>query len=373
MAKKVLITGGAGFIGSHLADLLIEKNYKVKAFDNLEPQVHDSGQKRPKYLNKEVELVRGDVRNRNQLKKAIKKAEILVHYAARVGVGQSMYQIRNYVETNTLGTATLLDILAHEKHRVEKLIVASSMSIYGEGTYQCKTCGPAYPSLRSNKQLQQKDYEMKCPKCQKKVKPRPTSEDKPLAPQSIYAISKRTQEEMCFLIGKTYKIPTVALRYFNIYGPRQSLSNPYTGVCAIFSSRLKNNQAPLVYEDGKQTRDFIDVRDIVQATLLVLEKPEANYQVFNVGTGKPTSILKIAQVLAKVYHQPIKPKIANKYRAGDIRHCFADIKKIRKLGFRPKISFEEGMKNLVEWAEGMEAQDKFKICDRELKERKLLI
>jgi len=276
------------------------------------------------------------------------------------------------VETNTLGTANLLDILANEKHKIEKLVIASSMSIYGEGTYKCEDCGIVFPSLRTDEQLLQKDWEMKCPRCHRAVKPIPTSEDKPLHPTSIYAISKRDQEEMCLAIGKAYQIPTVALRYFNIYGPRQSLSNPYTGVCAIFSSRIKSNQPPLIYEDGLQTRDFINIKDIVQATLLVMEKSEADYQVFNVGTGKPTSVLDIARVLTQLYGKEIKPQIANKYRSGDIRHCYADILKIRKLGFIPQISLEKGLRELVEWSRHVESKDKFKVVERELRKKGLI-
>lgn len=369
---KILITGGAGFVGSHLVDALVERRYRVKILDNLEPQVHGRKQKPPEYLNKDAEFLRGDVRNREYLKKAIDGVEIIFHFAARVGVGQSMYQIQKYMETNTLGTANLLDILASEKHKVERLIVASSMSIYGEGVYRCRDCGVVFPILRKDEQLLKKDWEMRCTHCHRIVKPIPTSEDKPLHPTSIYAISKRDQEEMCLTIGRAYHIPTVALRYFNIYGPRQSLSNPYTGVCAIFSSRIKNNQPPLIYEDGLQTRDFINIRDIIQATLLVMEKSEADYQIFNVGTGKPTSVLNIAQVLTRLYNKEIKPQIANKYRSGDIRHCYADISKIKKLGFVPRISLEVGMRKLVEWGRHMESEDKFKIVERELKEKGLV-
>lgn len=372
MAEKVLVTGGAGFVGSHLVDALIEKGYEVKVFDNLEAQVHGINQKVPQYLNRETDFIRGDVRNKEQLKRALPGIGAIVHYAAAVGVGQSMYQIRKYVETNTMGTANLLDILANEKHEIEKVIVASSMSIYGEGAYKCEDCGTVFPSLRRDEQLLEKDWEMRCPHCRQVVKPIHTSEDKPLHPRSIYAISKRDQEEMCLVIGRAYQIPTVALRYFNIYGPRQSLSNPYTGVCAICSSRIKNNQPPLIYEDGLQTRDFIDVRDIIQATLLVLVKPEADFQVFNVGTGKPTSVLDIARILAKLYGKEISPQIVNKYRSGDIRHCYADISKIKKLGFVPQISLEEGMKNLVEWGRQAGGEDKFEIVERELKEKQLL-
>lgn len=372
MAKRMLVTGGAGFVGSHLVDALIKKGCDVKVFDNLEPQVHGEEQKIPHYLSKEAEFIKGDVRNREQLRKALQDVEVIFHFAATVGVGQSMYQIQKYMETNTLGTANLLDILANEKHKVEKLIVASSMSIYGEGTYKCEDCGIVFPSLRTDEQLLQKNWEMKCPHCRQVVKPILTSEDKPLHPTSIYAISKRDQEEMCLTIGRAYQIPTVALRYFNIYGPRQSLSNPYTGVCAIFSSRIKNNQSPLIYEDGLQARDFVNIKDVVQATLLVMEKSEADYQVFNIGTGKPTSVLDIAWILTQLYGKEIKPQIENKYRSGDIRHCYPAISKIKSLGFVPQVGLKEGMKELVKWNKKVEARDRVKLANRELGRRRLI-
>jgi dTDP-L-rhamnose 4-epimerase len=365
---KILVTGGAGFVGSHLVDELAKK-HEVIIYDNLEPQVHKNV---PEYLNNGAELIKEDIRDRAKLKNAISDSEIIFHEAAMVGVGQSMYQIEKYMDVNTMGTAKLLDILASEEHNVKKLIVASSMSIYGEGKYECSECGILYPPLRTNEQLKKREWEMKCPSCGRMVKPVPTDENKPLQPTSIYAISKKDQEEMCLSIGKAYGIPTVALRYFNIYGPRQALSNPYTGVCAIFSSRIKNNNPPLIFEDGLQTRDFISVHDIVRANLLVMKKSKADYEMFNVGTGKPVSILDIARTLSKLYGKALKPDIVNKYRSGDIRHCYADISKISKLGFKPTISFEDGMRELVEWGITQEAEDKSDIAYQELKERGLV-
>lgn len=365
---KILVTGGAGFVGSHLVDELTKK-HEVIIYDNLEPQVHKSI---PDYLNSGAGFVREDIRNRAKLKDAMADCEVVFHQAAMVGVGQSMYQVEKYMEVNTMGTAKLLDILANEEHDVKKLVVASSMSIYGEGKYECFECGVIYPPLRSNEQLKKREWEMKCPSCGREVKPVPTDENKPLQPTSIYAISKKDQEEMCLAVGRAYGIPTVALRYFNIYGPRQALSNPYTGVCAIFSSRIKNNNPPIIFEDGMQTRDFISVHDIVEANLLAMEKSKANYEVFNVGTGKPVSILDIANTLSKLYGKALKPEIVNKFRAGDIRHCFADISKIKKLGFKPSVSFEEGMRELVEWGKTQEAEDKSEAAYQELKERGLV-
>lgn len=372
MTYKILVTGGAGFIGSHLVDKLIREGHGLRVFDNLEPQIHGNERKIPEYLNKEVEFIKGDVRDIEELKKAVNNVEVIFHEAAMVGVGQSMYKVKKYTDVNTSGTANLLDILVNEEHDVKKLIVASSMSIYGEGRYECENCGVINPGLRPDKQLRNKEWEMKCPNCGMIVRPIPTDESKPPQPTSIYSISKKDQEEMCLAIGKAYGIPTVALRYFNVYGPRQSLSNPYTGVCAIFSSRIKNGNSPLVFENGLQTRDFIDVKDIVLANLLAMEKSNADYEVFNIGTGASTTISEIVNILIKLYNKDLEPEIVNTYRSGDIRHCFADISKIEKLGFRPQTRFEKGMHELVKWGETQIANDKSEEARRELKEKGLI-
>jgi len=376
MKKRILVTGGAGFIGSHLVDKLIELGHQVRVFDNLEMQVHGGEQKIPEYLNKECEFIKGDIRDRGKLEKALDEIEIIFHEASAVGVGQSMYKIYGYVETNTLGTANLLDILVNKKdNKVEKLIIASSMSVYGEGKYICNKCGAIFPKLRFLEQLKKREWEMRCPICSQIVKPVPTDEDKPLYPTSIYAISKRDQEEMCLNVGRAYKIPTVALRYFNVYGPRQALSNPYTGVAAIFSSRIKNHHNPIVFEDGLQSRDFIYVSDIVQANILAMEKEEANFEVFNVGTGRKLTILDIANILIeKLGRDNLKPKVVSEYREGDIRHCYADISKIKeKLGYEPKIKFEEGITEFINWAEKQKIVDYFEKSKKELEERGLTI
>lgn len=393
---KILITGGAGFVGSHLVDELVngkneENKNEVIIYDNLEPQVHTNGEK-PKYMNNNAEFIHGDIRDKYKLRELIcgSGIEIIFHNAAMVGSTQSMYQIDKYVDINTIGTAKLLDILVNQEHNVKKLIVASSISIYGEGKYKCSYCGVVYPNLRDKKQIEKRKegrWELKCPICDKIVKPLPTDEDKPLRPPSIYAISKRDQEEMCLSVGKMFGIPTVALRYCNIFGPRQSLNNPYTGVCAIFSSQIKNNNSPMVFEDGLQTRDFISVHDIVRSNLLVMKSSKANYNVYNVGTGEPISILDIANYLCTLYGERngdrnrnggkgigelILPFVTNKYRQGDIRHCYADISKIKKLGFEPSISFEDGMKELVEWGENENADDNTMVAYQELVEKELV-
>jgi dTDP-L-rhamnose 4-epimerase len=367
---KILVTGGAGFIGSHLVDALVDRGHEVIIYDNFEPQVHKT---EPEYLNRNARLIRADVRDKDRLKNALMDAEIIFHHAAMVGVGQSMYQVEKYVDVNTFATAKLLDILVNEEHGVKKVIIASSMSIYGEGAYQCDECGMVYPALRSSEQLGERLWEMTCPDCGKEVKPVPTNETKPLLPTSIYAITKKDQEEMSLMVGRAYGIPTVALRYFNVYGPRQSLNNPYTGVCAIFSSRIKNKNPPLIFEDGLQSRDFVSVHDIVEANILAMQSSNANYEVFNVGTGKVINILEIAQTLVKLYNENLNLEITNKFRAGDIRHCFADISKIKnKLGYEPRIDFVEGMDELVEWGKKEEAMDTFEIAHEELKLRRLV-
>jgi len=375
MKGRILITGGAGFIGSHVADRLIKEGYHVIIYDYLEPQVHSG---KPDYLNPEAEFIEGDIRDRDMLRKVLHRVDAVSHQAAVVGVGQSMYEIERYVDINIKGTATLLDLIVNDSQiNIEKLIIASSMSVYGEGAYICPQCGDAkYPSLRDLRQLKARDWELHCPDCGAILEPCPTPESKPLHSTSIYALTKKAQEEMALLIGKTYGIPTVALRYFNVYGARQSLNNPYTGVCAIFSSRIKNNKPPLIYEDGLQTRDFIHVYDIARANQLVIESPQADMQVLNVGTGQPRSVKEIAETLIRLYGKEgqLRPKIVNRFRAGDVRHCYADITKIQHLlGFKPTISFEEGMQQLVEWAEKECAQDKFEFAQAELQERSLIL
>ncbi len=368
---KVLVTGGCGFIGSHLVDRLVNCGHKVRVYDLLEPQVHLG--KKPSFLNKDAEYIYADVRNKEKLKKALKGIEIVFHQAAQVGVAQSMYQIEKYVSHNSLGTAVLLDLIINSNNAVKKIIVASSMTIYGEGAYCCRECGKINPSLRENAQLKRRDWEMRCPKCGIKATHMPTAEDKLPLPASIYATTKRCQEEMSLEVGRAYKIPTVALRYFNAYGERQSLNNPYTGVSAIFLSQVKNNHRPLIFEDGKQSRDFIYISDIVEANILAMQKKEADYDFFNIGTGAPHSILDIAKTRIALYNnKELMPEITNKFRAADIRHCYADISKIsKKLGFKPKVPFEEGMKKLIIWSEAQQAIDFSKKAQLELKKRGL--
>jgi dTDP-L-rhamnose 4-epimerase len=286
-----------------------------------------------------------------------------------------MYEIEYYTSANTLGGAVLLDLLANTKHQVRKMLVASSMSIYGEGKYGCTDCGAVYPRLRPEAQLKSREWEMKCPHCDQEVRPVPTDEDKPLFPTSIYAITKRDHEEMFLSTGFAYGIPAVALRFFNTYGPRQALSNPYTGVMAIFSGRLLNYQPPVIYEDGKQTRDFTHISDIIQGLLLAMEKPEADNQVINLGTGKPTSIGRVADLLSEhLTEGDIEPHILNQFRAGDIRHCYADITKARRLlDFDPRVTLEEGLVDLLSWVKEQTAVDRFTQVEKELAAKSLVV
>ena len=372
--EKVLVTGGAGFIGSHLVDELVRRKYSVRALDLFDQQVHQG--KKPDYLNKRCEYVKGDVRNVKDLKKAMDGVNVVVHLAAQVGVGQSMYQIEKYVSHNTLGTAVLMEYIISNRAalKIRKIVVASSMSIYGEGAYRCGKCGaPSEPVERDAGHLKRKIWEYSCPKCSGLLKPVATSEEKTLRSNSIYAISKKDQEEIVLNLGKAYKLPAVALRFFNVYGPRQSLSNPYTGVCAIFQSRIKNDNPVLIYEDGLQTRDFVSVKDIAAASILVMNSGAADYQYFNVGTGKATSVLDIAKILSRLYGKRPKMVIKNEYRIGDIRHCFADISKIRKIGFKPSVDFNDGMREMVEWGKRVRSIDRVNQADQLLAKMKLKI
>ena len=354
--KNVLVIGGCGFVGSHTSDALLKAGHSVTVFDSLDKQVHGGGL--PDYLSPEIEFIRGDVRDLDSLRKAVAKAEAIYHLAAAVGVGQSMYQISDYCATNIQGTANLLQAILDTRSEPEKLIVASSMSIYGEGRYVCVNCGDAAPSTRTTKQLGHKQWELRCILCGGLLTPVATDEEKPLHCTSVYALSKKAQEEMALLFGRTYGIPTVALRYFNIYGPRQSLSNPYTGVAAIFASRLMNGNAPIIFEDGRQTRDFVNVRDVVQANLLALSSSAIDGMAVNVGSGRPISICEVAHQMARTLGVTIAPRVQGAYRSGDIRHCFADISAISSAaGYVPRVDFSAGLAELVEWINSQQAHD----------------
>jgi len=369
---NILVTGGAGFIGSHLVDALVAQGHRVRIFDSLVEQVH--GALPPPHLNKVAEFIHADVCDAAAIAAAIDDIDVVYHQAAEVGVGQSMYEIVRYVKANDLGTAVLLEEMIRRPSQFKKLIVASSMSIYGEGAYHCKSCGiDIYPQLRSDDQLAAHDWEFKCEKCGGLLETIGTPEEKPLFPTSVYAVSKQDQEQYCLAVGRAYKIPTVAFRYFNVYGTRQALSNPYTGVCAIFSSRLLNDQAPTIFEDGEQSRDFVHVSDIVQANLLALDTSDGDYQAMNIGTGRATSVKEIARLLANGLGKDIEPVIVGKYREGDIRHCVADISKAKMLlGYEPKVTLEAGLAELLEWLGEQDAEDRVESATAELAERSLV-
>ncbi len=372
MSKKVLITGGAGFIGSHLADELLEKGYDVRVLDNLSEQVHGKKCKKPDYLSDEVELITGDVRDPKKVAEALHGIDAVYHYAAMVGVGQSMYEIKEYTDVNNVGTAVLLEALS--KKPVEKLVVASSMSIYGEGLYKDAEGNIKAGEERTLEQLKRGNWETYDVNGNL-LTPLATPEPKTPSLSSVYALSKYDQERLCLLIGRAYNIPTVALRFFNVFGTRQSLNNPYTGVLAIFASRLMNDNPLLIFEDGNQKRDFVSVLDIAQASRLALEVPEAAGEVFNIGSGNAYTINEIAAKLSQILNKEhIIPDVCGKYRVGDIRHCFADISKASAiLGYQPKVTLEKGLMELAEWLEGQTAEDKVAEASNELAARGLTV
>lgn len=366
---KTLVTGGAGFIGTHLVAALLERGDDVTVLDALEPQVH--GDTRP-HLPADVALIHGDCGDPAAADRALAGADRVVHLAAIVGVGQSMYEIARYTRGNTMATAVFLERMIAMREPPRRLVVASSMSIYGEGEYACPRHGRMAPPPRPEAQLLVHEWECACPRCGHALSPVGTSEGKPLIPTSIYAINKRDHEEMCLVTGAAYGIPSTAMRFFNVYGPGQALSNPYTGVAAIFASRLLNGRAPTIFEDGEQSRDFIHVSDVVRGIVLALESDAAAGHAVNLGTGRPTTVARVAQVIRDGLGVDVEPQIAQRYRAGDIRHCYADPSRARELlGFESRVSFEEGMTALTEWLAGQEAEDRVDLATRELAARGL--
>jgi len=368
---QVLITGGAGFIGSHLADELLAHGYRVRALDSLAPQVHPGGT-RPDYLSPEVELIVGDVRDPEVVRKALRDVAAVYHFAAMVGVGQSMYQVSGYTGANALGTAVLLEALIERP--VERLVVASSMSIYGEGLYRAPDGSVSTPRERTLDELRAGEWELRND-AGERLEPAPTPETKAPSLRSVYALTKYDQERLCLMIGEAYRIPTVALRFFNVFGTRQSLSNPYTGVLAIFASRYLNGNPPLIYEDGLQRRDFVSVYDIAQACRLALTSAAAEGGVFNVGSGRSLTVREVASQMAHVLGlEDVQPEITSRYRVGDIRHCFADITRAReRLGYEPNISLEDGLVELAGWLAGQQADDRVGEARQELEARGLTV
>jgi len=372
MSRRVLITGGAGFIGSHLADELLAHGYQVRVYDNLSSQVHGPKASVPEYLDAEVEFIRADVQDSDALRAALRGVDAVFHLAAMVGVGQSMYEVAGYTMVNNQGTANLLQLLIERP--VGKLIVASSMSLYGEGLYHDSAGNMVPATERTLKQLKQRDWELHSPNGDI-LFPVPTPETKTPALASIYALSKFDQEQLCLLVGKAYRLPTVALRFFNVYGTRQALSNPYTGVLAIFASRLMNGNPPMIFEDGLQQRDFVAVKDVAVACRLALETPAAAGCVFNIGSGRQYSVRELAERIAAVMDKRhLEPQVTGMYRVGDVRHCFADISRARQmLGYEPRVGFEEGLLELVSWLQGQVAEDRVEQANAELSARGLTV
>lgn len=372
MSKRILITGGAGFIGSHLADELLEHGHQVRVLDSLVEQVHGTNAEKPEYLNDEVEFIKGDVRDKDILQQALDGIDAVYHFAARVGVGQSMYEIEEYMDVNDIGISVLLEALLDNP--VERLVVASSMSIYGEGLYQNSSSEVYEHVERSKKHLSDGIWEPLGDNGHD-LHPVATPETKSPSLASVYALSKYDQERLALIAGEAYDLSVTALRFFNVYGSRQALSNPYTGVLAIFSSRYLNDKPPLIFEDGLQQRDFVHVKDVARACRLVLDTPDANNEVFNIGSGQAYTIREIAEKIGRTLNKShIEPKITGKYRVGDIRHCYADISKAESvLGYSPEISLEEGMEELVNWLAGRSAEDHVDQAEEELAEKGLTV
>jgi dTDP-L-rhamnose 4-epimerase len=375
---RVLVTGGAGFIGSHTVDRLVERGHEVVVLDNLDPQVHGPAASDPVHIQGHVaagrvEFIRGDVRDRAGVQQALRGVDAVAHLAAAVGVGQSMYEPFYYTDVNVAGQGMLMEEMAKAPSQYRRFVVASSMSIYGEGAYRCTAHGAMAPAPRDEQRLARGEWEVPCPACGSELEPVLTTEEKPLQYSSIYAISKKTQEELALCFGPAYHIPTVALRFFNAYGSRQALSNPYTGVAAIFMGRLKNGRAPLVFEDGRQSRDFVHVHDVARAVVQSLEAEPAVTGAFNVCTGSPVSIGQVAEALSDIMGVAVEPEVAGRYRAGDIRHCVGDPSHAAAaLGFAAEVSFADGLRELLHWADTQQAEDRVDASLAELQRQGLV-
>lgn len=375
--KNILITGGAGFIGSNLSLKLIAKGYNVTVLDTLSKQIHGEKPEEtsPLYLSikDKVKFIKGSVTSREDWMQALEGQEAVIHLAAETGTGQSMYEIEKYVDTNIGGTALLLDILTNTKHNVKRVLVAESRAIYGEGKYHCEKCGDVYPTDRKDEDMAKGDFECHCPKCGGRVTLVGTTEDSAIHPSSVYGISKQVQGQLVHLVCPTIGVESVSFRYQNVYGPGQSLSNPYTGILSIFSTRIKNHNGINIFEDGKETRDFVYIEDVVDATILGLEVPEANGHVFNVGTGVATDVLTVANTLCEKYGIEVPITVSGNYRLGDIRHNFADITQARQiLSFEPKWSFSDGIEQFTKWVNEQEIQeDKYEASIEEMKKKGL--
>jgi len=373
--KNILITGGAGFIGSRLCEKLFDQGNNITVLDNLSEQIHGNGES---FLFNKIKdkctFIKGDVRDKNDWAHAIKNQEIIIHLAAETGTGQSMYEVEKYTNVNVIGTSHMLEILANSNHNVKKIIVASSRSIYGEGKYNCKTHGVQYPSKRKEEDMKKGEFNPKCSMCNSTLNLLPTDEQSKIHPSSIYGINKQQQEQMVMLMGESLSIAPVAFRYQNVYGPGQSLSNPYTGILSVFSTRILNGNNLDIYEDGEETRDFVYIEDAVDATILGMEKEEANGNIFNVGSGVSTRVLDVANTLKRLYNSETNITVSGKFRLGDIRHNCADLSKSKDiLGFTPKYNFERGITEFVNWVKTQEVmEDKYEKSIQQLKNKGLI-
>lgn len=376
MQKKILITGGAGFIGSKLANFLSDKGHKIRVLDALSPQIHGDDPKSSSLflsLNKEIDFIHGSVTNRKDLSLALLDIDTVVHLAAETGTGQSMYAIQHYSDVNIGGTALLLDVITNEQLPIKKIVVASSRAIYGEGKYYCNQHGVVFPDQRKEEAMSAGDFSIYCPLCNLPAKVVATDESSPAKPSSIYGITKFTQEQMVLAVGKALGISAIAFRYQNVYGPGQSLSNPYTGILSIFSTRIRNKSSINIFEDGNESRDFVFVDDVVSVTAKAVEHEDKIVDVFNVGSGVPTDVKSIAETLQKLLQQPVETNVSGQFRIGDIRHNFADLKKVKAtFSFEPKVSIENGLAIFVEWVKTEQIKtDKYEKSLAELKEKGL--
>ena len=370
--SAVLVTGGAGFIGSHLVDALVADGERVRILDNLDPLAHPSGEP-PTHLPDDAELIRGDLREEADVEAALEGCDRVFHLGGIVGNGESMVNVRKAIDSNCGGTATLLERVIANRDRIRRVVVASSMVVYGEGSYRCSEHGVVAPPLRPAAQLRERRWEPVCPYCERQLEPVAVNEDRPLRPNSVYGISKRDTEELALVLGEAYGFEATALRYLNVYGPRQALANPYTGVAAIFSARLLAGKRPRVFEDGGQIRDLVHVSDIVAATRAAMDAPEAPGHSFNVATGRRIRIAELATALAERLAPALEPEITGEFRAGDIRHCYADTTAARDLlGFEAKVSLQDGLPELVEWVAGQQVTERGDEALEDLRQRGLI-
>jgi dTDP-L-rhamnose 4-epimerase len=374
--KRVLIAGGAGFIGSNLALKLLDKGYEVAVLDSLNEQIHGENPKKSYTYNlikDKVKFIKGDVNNTEDWKKALEDVNLVVHLAAETGTGQSMYEINKYIDTNIGGTAKLLELLTNEQHKVQKLIVAASRAVYGEGKFECEKHGIVYPKPRLDEDMAIGDFEVKCPVCNNNVIMQPTDEESALHPTSVYGFTKQAQEQLCMIVGKSIKLPVVAFRFQNVYGPGQSLKNPYTGILSIFSTRIKNGNDINIFEDGCETRDFVYIDDVTDAIILGIENDNADFNVFNVGSGEKIDVLTVANTLKEKYGADVQINVSGNYRLGDIRHNLGDLSYIKeKLGYEPKVAFKQGISNFVDWVEKQEVEsDNYDKSIQEMKDKGL--